>query len=288
MVMGDGTFYLQCHLFIVCSISTVCCMSSVWGCGNALLKPLAGRGDNSLAVGDGSWGFGGVWVVGWGVLGPPSYLFFQMAFAAVSILRVFQLLSSCQVALRKLGAAFIECRDPGLTLEVGGKSGAASKHFDTVAAAELLVAGNYKDKIYHCLLPHIGGLQLALGSPSETPRKPSLASNFYFFNLRQVQCEPSIFIARWINEFLLGTSSALFVRDPWWTPFQHFPLCISALSGAALYPQKFKFPALDVPVFTENLISWQNRWLNWGGRGKEVTWRQYVRDWKSYFQLCPK
>lgn len=87
--------------------------------------------------------------VGWRVLGPPSYLFFQMAFAAVSILRVFQLLSSCQVALRKLGAAFIECRDPGLTLEVGGKSGAASKHFDTVAAAELLVAGNYKDKIYH-------------------------------------------------------------------------------------------------------------------------------------------
>lgn len=212
MVMGDGTFYLQCHLFIVCSISTVCCMSSVWGCGNALLKPLAGRGDNSLAVGDGSWGFGGVWVVGWGVLGPPSYLFFQMAFAAVSILRVFQLLSSCQVALRKLGAAFIECRDPGLTLEVGGKSGAASKHFDTVAAAELLVAGNYKDKIYHCLLPHIGGLQLALGSPSETPRKPSLASNFYFFNLRQVQCEPSIFIARWINEFLLGTSSGFCER----------------------------------------------------------------------------
>lgn len=145
-------------------------------------------------MGAGALGGSGWW--GGGVLGPPSYLFFQMAFAAVSILRVFQLLSSCQVALRKLGAAFIECRDPGLTLEVGGKSGAASKHFDTVAAAELLVAGNYKDKIYHCLLPHIGGLQLALGSPSETPRKPSLASNFYFFNLRQVQCEPSIFIAR--------------------------------------------------------------------------------------------
>lgn len=41
----------------------------------------------------------------------------------------------------KLETALIECGDAGLTLEVGGRSGAASKPFDTVAAAELLVTG---------------------------------------------------------------------------------------------------------------------------------------------------
>lgn len=41
----------------------------------------------------------------------------------------------------KFGTSLIECRDPGLTLEISGKPGIASKPFDTVAAAELLVTG---------------------------------------------------------------------------------------------------------------------------------------------------
>lgn len=57
--------------------------------------------------------------MGWGVLGHHSYLFFQMAFAAVSIMCfpvTVQLLDSSGT---KLGAAFTECREAGLTLEAG-------------------------------------------------------------------------------------------------------------------------------------------------------------------------
>lgn len=112
------------------------------------------------------------------------------------------------------------------------------------------------------------------------------ASSFNSFNFRQVQWELSTFVARWIKEFLLGRGSASFVSDPWWSSCQHFAVHISALPDAALYPHKFRFPALDVPVFTENLISWQKRSLNLRGGRKEVIWRGCVRDWKSSFQLC--